>query len=55
MMTASMLALASVIIGFWSMTCLADGARGNGDRFSSRLGVALGLIALACAYVAGTV
>ena len=54
-MTAVVVFLAGVIIGFWSMTCLADGARGNGDPFSSKLGVALGLAALAVAFVAGTV
>ena len=54
-MTTFTMTCAAVIIGFWSMTCLADGARGNGDAFSSRLGVALGLAALAVAYVAGSV
>ena len=54
-MTTIVVLLAGVIIGFWSMTCLADGARGNGDPFSSKLGVALGLAAIAVAYVAGTI
>ena len=54
-MTTLIVFLAGVIIGFWSMTCLADGARGNGDPFSSRLGIVLGIAALAVAYVAGTV
>ena len=53
-MTTFVMFCASAIIGFWSMTCLADGARGNGDSFSSRLGIVLGLAALIVAFVAGT-